>query len=164
MITYIEAPSLYNSPTDYPVSLFLGGGITGCPDWQSEITKKLRNSVLELSNLNFVVFNPKREDFPMDDPTAAEGQIKWEHEYLRLSSSILFWFPSETLCPITLYELGSWSMTKKPLFVGCHPDYKRKQDVVIQTGLVRPDVKVVFSIDDLANQVISSLSNGATYV
>jgi len=42
----------------------------------------------------------------------------------------LIGFPCETLCPITLYELGTWSIlsqqTGAKLFVGCHPEYKRK--------------------------------------
>ncbi len=41
----------------------------------------------------------------------------------------------------------------KPIFVGVHPDYQRRKDVEIQTQLVRPEVKVVYSLEDLAQQV-----------
>jgi hypothetical protein len=44
-------------------------------------------------------------------------------------------------------------MTDKPLFVGVHPDYKRRQDVEIQTELARPDIKIVYSLEALAKQV-----------
>src|SRR5262249_54129317 len=93
--------------------------------------------------------------FPIDDPGAAEEQIRWEFEHLRKADAILFWFPGETLCPIALYELGAWSMTDKPLFVGTHPAYARRQDVLIQTRLARPDVPVTESLADLAALALS---------
>ena len=74
---------------------------------------------------------------------------------LRVADAILFWFPQETLCPIVLYELGAWSMSGKTIFVGVHPAYSRRQDVEIQTGLVRPEVNVVYSLEELAAQVMS---------
>ena len=123
---YIEAPN--TTGPDVAMKVFLAGGITGCPDWQSDVVRYLED-------VDVTVFNPRREDFPIGDPNAAMDQIKWEHDHLRKADAILFWFPCETLCPIVLYELGAWSMTTKPLIIGCHPDYKRIQDVNIQTML-----------------------------
>ena len=142
-MNYIEALDTYDGQDK---SVFLAGGITGCPNWQAEIVELLNESAL-------VLFNPRRANFPIHDPTASEKQIKWEHDYLRKASAILYWFPCETICPIVLYELGAWSMTDKPIFVGVHPEYQRRQDVEIQTKFVRPEVEVVYSIKDLANQV-----------
>lgn len=45
-------------------------------------------------------------------------------------------------------------MTDKPLFIGIHPNYPRRQDVEIQTSLVRPDIKIVYSLQDLAEQIL----------
>jgi hypothetical protein len=143
---YIEAPNIYEENED---SIFLAGGITGCPDWQKEVIDNLGNS-------NLVLFSPRRKNFPIHDPSASDAQIKWEHDYLRKASSILFWFPCETLCPIVLYELGAWSMTNKQLFVGVHPNYERRRDVEIQTKYVRPDINVVYSLDDLCKQILSA--------
>ena len=120
---------------------------TGCPDWQQEMCILLNDSDLTL-------LNPRRADFPIGDPNAAKEQIEWEYKYLYQASAILFWFPYETLCPIVLYELGAWSKTNKTIFVGTHPDYKRKQDVEIQLSLSRPKVKIVSSIEHLAIQVV----------
>jgi hypothetical protein len=142
---YIEAPDTYDGSGK---SIFLAGGITGCPDWQADVVKLLEDSLLTL-------FNPRRANFSIHDPSASEFQSKWEHDHLRKVSSILFWFPSETLCPIVLYELGAWSMTDKPIFVGVHPEYQRRRDVELQTKLVRPAVKVVYSIQNLVQQVLS---------
>ena len=127
-------------------SIFLAGGITGCGDWQAEM-------VQYLSDLDVTLVNPRRKNFPIDDPRAAEEQIKWEFGYLQAVDAISFWFPKETLCPITLYELGSWMHSSKPLFIGVHPEYKRRHDVEIQTRLARKDQVIVYSIDELAGQI-----------
>jgi hypothetical protein len=128
------------------VSLFLAGGITGCPDWQSELTALLADTELTL-------LDPRRPNFPAHDPLAAPQQIEWEFRHLRKADAVLFWFPCETVCPITLYELGAWSMTAKPLFVGTHPDYQRRLDVQVQTRLARPEVAVLDRLADLASAV-----------
>ena len=139
---YIEAPNNYEGNER---SLFLAGGITECPDWQSELVEILKNE-------NITLLNPRRRNFP-NTPDASEKQIIWEHEHLRKATAISFWFPKETLCPITLYELGTWSMTDKPLFIGVNPDYQRRRDVEIQTKLARPEIKIVYYLEKLASQI-----------
>jgi len=81
-------------------------------------------------------------------------QIEWEYIHLLRADAIMFWFPSETLCPIALYELGRWNGHPKPVFIGCHPDYKRKHDIIQQTRLCDPRKKVVFSIIELVDQIL----------
>lgn len=142
---YVEAPKRYLPGVADPPAVFLAGGITGCPDWQQEARRLLEASPC-------VVLNPRRPDFPIGEPSAAWFQIDWEFRHLRKAKAVLFWFPKETLCPIALYELGAWSMTRKPIFVGAHPEYQRRQDVVIQTDMARPGVKVVDSVGALVEQ------------
>lgn len=141
---YVEALAPYHGREK---SIFLAGGISNCIDWQAEVTTLLADADL-------VLLNPRRANFPIHNPAESEVQIKWEFEHLRKATAILFWFPSETLCPITLYELGTWSMSEKPLFVGVHPNYQRRADVEIQTRLVRPDVAIVYTIEELVKQVL----------
>lgn len=140
---YLEAPRELERSL---ASVFLAGGITNCPNWQQEMVELLRDTDL-------ILLNPRRVNFPIGDPSAATEQIAWEYNHLRKATTILFWFPCETLCPIVLYELGAWSMTDKPIFVGVHPEYSRRQDVEIQTRLVKPDVEVVYSLENLASLV-----------
>jgi len=121
-------------------TLFLAGGITNCPDWQAD-------TLHHLKDLPITVYNPRRPNFPIKDPLAAEKQILWEYRALCASDVISFWFCAETLNPIVLFELGSWLRSPKPLFIGCHPGYSRIKDVVIQTGLVRPKQVVTVSVD-----------------
>jgi hypothetical protein len=138
---YVEAPTDYDRPGE--TSLFLAGGISNCVDWQSALVALLADTPLTL-------INPRRRDYPHDDPTAEEAQVTWEHRHIRRATAVSFWFPADTLCPVTLYELGSMSMTRKPLFVGMHAGYAKRFNVLVQTKLARPDVTVVDSLEALA--------------
>lgn len=140
---YVECPDVYNGPGK---RLFLAGGISGCQDWQKDMVNSLKDE-------NLVLINPRRKNFNTNNPEMEKEQIRWEFEELKKTDIASFWFPPQTLCPITLYELGKISMTDKPLFVGVDPGYARKNDIYIQTSLLRPDVKIVDSIDKLVNQI-----------
>jgi hypothetical protein len=135
----------------YP-TVFLAGGITGCPDWQEEISGFLKE-------VPVVLLNPRRKNFPINDKNASNEQIRWEFKHLRYADAILFYFPCETLCPIALYELGAWSMINKPIFIGVHNKYARKTDIEIQTSLVRPGMSICYSLSDLAHEVRSFAIN-----
>jgi hypothetical protein len=130
----------------HSTSLFLAGGITGCPDWQAEVLENIKE-------LNITVFNPRRKDFPIHDPSASEEQITWEYYKLRQATFVSFWFPKETLCPIVLFELGAALERTKNLFVGVHPEYPRRQDVEIQTKLQRPNLLRVYTLKQLSEMI-----------
>ena len=142
---YIECPSL-ESIDPNEKSLFLAGGISNCPNWQLEVVNMLKDS-------DWTIINPRRANFDVGNNQLLEPQIEWEHQRLRQARAILFWFPAQTLCPITLNELGAWSMMNKPLFVGTHPEYQRKYDVEIQTRLVRPEITIQDSLEKLVLQI-----------
>jgi hypothetical protein len=129
--------------------LFLGGGISGCPDWQTSLLNAVAPFLPHVGLLN-----PRRTEFDVNDPSMSDVQIEWEFHHLTAATEILFWFPKETLCPITLYELGAWSRSQKKLFIGTDPGYARAFDVEKQTKLVRPEIEIVHSINDLAKQVL----------
>lgn len=141
----IEAPNKHPEYAD----IFLGGGITNCPDWQADIITKL-------SPLEGVILNPRRTGEFTDD--IAVEQIKWEYKALRSVETLFFWFPEETLCPITLLELGVF--TQRPqtrLIVGTHPNYARRLDVVTQLELARPEVKVQSTLQGLLDEYMDTL-------
>lgn len=144
-MSVIECPEVYEPYDTSP--LFLGGGITGCPDWQSDF-------IWYMSDVpDLVLINPRRASFDVNDPAATPFQIKWEYEHIKMSAAVLFWFPCETLCPITLYELGVAAALNRNIFVGCHPKYARAQDVKEQLALIRPDVHVYDSLAALEIKV-----------
>ncbi len=143
---YVECPQIYEGKEK---SLFIAGGITGCSDWQNEFVNSLKDE-------NIILFNPRREIFiesHLNDLTMTNEQISWEHNYLEKASATSFWFTSETLCPITLFELGKQLMLNKPVFIGLHPNYARKLDVEIQVKLMRPEIEIVYDLNSLSAQV-----------
>lgn len=147
-LVYVECPVAFH-PSSTSRSVFLGGGISNCPDWQTELVELLEKRG---RCPGLVLFNPRRSSFDVADTKASEFQIAWEHRHLALASAATFWFPCETLCPITLYELGYWSAhpSRKPLFVGTHSKYARALDVRVQTALARPELRVGDSVEQLA--------------
>jgi len=53
------------------IKIFLAGGITNCPDWQKIIIDKIKhtsNPYQKTSLKNVTIFNPRRENFPIEDP------------------------------------------------------------------------------------------------
>lgn len=137
----------------FPTSLFLAGGIKDCPDWQSELLSKLQDQ-------SITIYNPRRKDFPTRDSDAAVKQITWEFMKLRRAKYVSFWFPKETVCPISLFELGAALERTKNYIIGMHPDYAKRQDVEVQTRLRCPVKQNVFaySLDELAELIKQACS------
>lgn len=144
MLDLIIAPM--ERPAIHENTLFLAGGITNCPDWQEQVINNLHDC-------DVTVFNPRRKEFDINDPSATEIQIAWEYKKLREATAILFWFPKETLCPIVLFELGAHLGRDIPLFIGCQQDYARIKDVQIQSRLVRPSIHVFIGLVWLIDRV-----------
>jgi hypothetical protein len=124
-------------------SIFLAGGISGCGNWQNDMIKEFNDST-------FTVVNPRRAGtIDRKDMVVSEEQIKWEFDYIRETSDVMFWFPSSSVCPIALYELGAtlermfWFVSKgggmgrpQKVYIGCDPAYDRLVDVKIQVKLI----------------------------
>ena len=137
----IIAPSLEipKNPT-----VFLGGGITNCDDWQSKVCKCFGDFN------DITVFNPRRENFNVLDGMATAQQIDWEFSKLEKCDIFSMYFcNSGSVQPICLYELGrnvvrmqnrfptTW---KHRIIVSVEEGYKRTQDVMIQMAYAMPGV------------------------
>jgi hypothetical protein len=154
---YVEAP---NKPTRYvQPGIFLAGGISNCPDWQSRMSKMVAKRI----KWPAMIFNPRRTFYPKSRD-AARKQIRWEFDHLWKAEIVTFWFCRATLCPITLYELGSHltrvslmkqTSQKRPrICIGIERGYQRTQDVLIQRDLLAPNVPIVDSIQSLVDFVV----------
>lgn len=149
-MTYVEAPTEFGGGMP---SVFLAGGITDCADWQAEARE-------HLERLDVAVLNPRRANFPIHDPSAAQRQIDWEYRHLRFADIILFWFAGgPSIQPIALYELGAHATSGKPIAVGCDPTYLRRADVLYQLALVRPELTVFDSLADTCEAVAGFLAH-----
>jgi nucleoside 2-deoxyribosyltransferase-like protein len=147
----IEAPN-YGYVQPYEVSIFLAGGITGCSDWQREFIEYFRH--ISHDALNCVLFNPRRSAFDISNESVSTEQITWEFDHLNRVDIVVFWFPHETLCPITLYELGyqlgqcSQSSIRN-LVIGTDEQYARAFDVSTQIHLTNSRLPICHSLDKL---------------
>jgi len=137
-------------------TVFLAGGITGCPDWQSQVIDRL-------SDLDICVFNPRRQNFDVNDKSVSASQISWEYCALRVATIVSFWFCKETIQPIALYELGAALMRNEYegqiVLVGVDPEYVRKFDVIAQTNIVSPtcDSLIVPTLDEHVDNIRSMI-------
>lgn len=121
------------------ITCFLAGGITNCWEWQNAVIDEL-NKMEDTEHL--VLFNPRRANFPIDDPNASQEQIEWEYNQLHKADIFSMYFTAgESTQPICMYELGVHvtraELDDKPrtVVVSVEKGYVREQDVVIQTKL-----------------------------
>ena len=169
---YVEAPNIVEDKTGI-TSVFLGGGITSCKDWQVNLVEILKD-------YNVTIYNPRRNQFDLTDVKVSEEQIRWEHKYLHESNILVFYFAEETLCPITLFELGAALErnmylpyhTRQHIIIYCEPGYKRKFDVEFQSSLAieyfdklskNPDILFV-QVTDNYDVFIDTLKLTITYL
>jgi hypothetical protein len=132
-LRHVRAPQVFDGAG---AAVFLAGGITGCPDWQSA-------AVSLMNEVDATVINPRRFTSPADKADIAAEQVAWECMYLERADLVLFWFPGgQAVQPIALYELGKIAAGDKPIAVGADPGYCRRLDVVLQLSHARPDVTV----------------------
>jgi hypothetical protein len=137
------------------VSVFLAGGITGCPEWQAELIHRLTGTV----DNSTVILNPRRPNFDMANSSwLTNEQIEWEYDYLKLADHKLFWFPKESICPIALFELGKeLGRGGINMLIGCDPEYSRIVDIQLQCKLEYKDVIVGF--DNFVQEACKRLSD-----
>jgi len=140
---YVQAPIVATEYNPKPW-IFLAGGITGCPGWQSEVKKALSDIEQDIT-----LINPRRDDFDVTNPDESLNQIRWERRHLNRCELISFWFAKETIQPIALFELGRFVDTPQSLVIGIHPEYPRRMDVEIQVTLARPDFRFAYSLSFL---------------
>ena len=146
----ITAPEIYKDNSN--ITCFLAGGITNCPNWQDEVIKNIKEySFSKNIDLKYLdIYNPRRVNFPIDNPNAAQEQIEWEFKYLEECDIFSMYFcnaPSDQ--PICMYELGrniseikneymgTW---EHRIIVSVEKGYKREQDELIQIRLATNNI------------------------
>lgn len=158
-MSYVEAPRYLEGIYEKNLgrkscpTLFLAGSISGAWNWQKEMANKLRQY--------YHIFNPRRGNYNSFSPEMEREQITWEYIHLEYCDNILFYFSHETLAPITLLELGAYldygRKNQKNIYICINPEYKRKNDVLIQTELRAPNLlkNITYNLCDLTKLLIS---------
>lgn len=129
----VKAPNKYL--IDRPV-IFLGGAIDQgkSENWQERVAK-------ELSDLNVIFLNPRRDDWDSSweqsiDNLQFREQVDWELEGQDIADLCIYVFGSNeeqaklTKAPIALLELGLYAKTHKTM-VCCPNGYYRKGNIDI---------------------------------
>ena len=136
------------------VCCFLAGGITNCAEWQDAVLDLLKDE-----DDHLIMFNPRRKNFPINDPTASFYQIKWEFDHLMNCDIFSMYFDGtkQSDQPICFYELGKYLTEMKYNFalnwedrivISCNYNFKRSDDVSIQTMLAsKGKIKINTSYD-----------------
>ena len=128
-------------PKKDDITVFLAGGISDCDNWQQKVIDYLNN---EDHTEHLVLFNPRRDNFPINDPSASQKQIEWEFYKIQSADIFSMYFcESKSNQPICLYELGrnipvfinKYNNWYDRILITCESNYSRKNDVVIQTYL-----------------------------
>lgn len=140
----ITAPTIY-TPKENEISLFLAGGITNCSNWQNEIIQRIERLRPDDLDNDLIIYNPRRENFPIHQSSAAEEQIRWEFNNLNQMDIFSMYFcAGESDQPICMYELGRYISQMQIRFptdwnhriiISVEDGYKRINDVLIQTKL-----------------------------
>lgn len=140
-IQVIQAPNY--SPVSTR-SVFLAGGITGCPNWQADAIRLFQGTGIA----EVTLMNPRREQaFPCGSDAIAQ-QVRWENFYLDCASVVLFWFTAgQAVQPIALYELGKIGAGRKPVATGADVSYRRRVDVILQLSYARPNIAVYSTLE-----------------
>lgn len=135
----ITAPEYNVSISD--IICFLAGGITDCWNWQNKVIDIL----YKYNPIDFVVFNPRRVNFPIGDPIEAYKQINWEFHWLERCDIFSMYFASgNSDQPICMYELGRNLVRMQHRFpydymdriiITSEDNYKRRHDVEMQSVL-----------------------------
>jgi hypothetical protein len=139
----ITAPHLYIPKYD-DVTVFLAGGITGCRDWQKETIEHLRKFVGR-DDTQVVVYNPRQEDFDINNPAATIDQITWEYQYLnQVDIFSMYFVGGDQVQPICMYELGRYIKPyEEDQVISVEMDYIRKIDVINQVALTTKGITTV---------------------
>lgn len=149
------------------IKCFLGGGITNCAKWQDEVIRAINNSDEDTSNL--VLYNPRRKNFPIDDPNASKDQVKWEFDWLSAADIFTMYFcnTEKSDQPICFYELGRYvtkMMYDHPddyisrIIVSCEDGFRRKADVIYQLHNIHPGIEIdtAGTPEDHASRIITA--------
>lgn len=153
---YIQCPNEYKPETLREQVIFMAGGITGCPDWQSDIIRDMYLKQSQGFILPYTMINPRRDNFDITKGSSEE-QIEWEHRHIEMSNWVFFWFPKDGKCMITLFELGIiLGGQRKNVRIGVEPGYCRELDVREQTKHYAPWLTIYSSLADLYEPLLGA--------
>ena len=134
-------PFPFRGGSSLQTSFFLAGGST---DWRQKLTDSMTSDQF----YHAIVVDPFDKNYKPEVNTA------WEFKSMQKVDCVVFWFPKESLYPISLFELGVVCRDSlKGLIVGMDLEYAKREIIIEQLKLFRPDVNVVSSLPEVMGQM-----------
>jgi len=138
-------------------AIYLAGGISDIDDWQDQFIshfKQLQSDTLmkALYLKNLTIINPRRNHFN-DKRSEIKKQIMWEHAHAKAADALVFYFPADSHCSISLFQYGKYLTSGKKIFVGIEKDHLKSLDIFAHTRIEKPDQNINYSITDLIEEV-----------
>lgn len=153
-VELVTAPGepLCDNPAE-KLKIFLAGGITGCRDWQKECVEWLDEILYNDYERNVLIYNPRRDKWDMNNPSAAYQQIEWEFRNLEKMDifSMYFCTSDTSVGPICFYELGRYicrmqmrfpNSWQRRIVISTDKGYSRANDVCYQTGFAGDEIRI----------------------
>lgn len=127
--------------------VFLAGTIDmgASEDWQKTAVELFR-----AKHGNYLLFNPRQDEWHPEREGEMDYQVNWELEHLESADYILMNFLPGSLSPITLLELGLHARDGR-LLVVCTPGYSRYDNVRITCA--RYSIPVFSSLEGAINAI-----------
>jgi hypothetical protein len=151
---YIQSPNVdVMELRKYCSRIFLAGGIIENDNWQEKVAGFLTQELPRV-----MIFNPRRESFDMKNDEMLAEQTQWEKYCLKNSTHIAFWFPSSSLCPLSLFELGKYGYGGggQHIEIGMDINYPRRQSIIEQlSGDIDPH-RIHETLEELCNSLKNS--------
>ena len=159
----VVAPYFFSLAKQH-ITCFLAGGITNCWEWQDKVINELK-SYSDTGAL--VVMNPRRPDFPINDPNAAPQQIMWEFYWLERCDIFSMYFAASEQSdqPICMYELGRNVIAMQHRFpesymnrivISCEDGYRRETDVKTQMNLALGQITISTTPEEHAKRIVEA--------
>lgn len=147
-IKKVQSPEQYEKINESEFALFLAGSVSY--PWREELAQMIDSDYV-------VLLIPINDHAHLNNK---DFRISWEHEHMKKADALLFWFPkgeannSRTFSMTSLFELGrAIESMDQPLIVGIDPEYPLREELLLQLKLLRPDIKVYGSLEDIAKSL-----------
>ena len=142
----------FSNISNSQVSLFLAGGST---KWRETVEHTLE------CNEDFhsvVILDPYDENYSTLPNTA------WEAQMMKKADCIVFWFTKESVCPVSLFELGyALRDHTKDIIIGVEPGYPKEDELDAQLITLCPKLVPFSSLEQLTRAIelyVEDTSNG----
>lgn len=137
----ITAPTEFERESS-ELTIFLAGCAGN--DWRKEFVKYFEKTP-------YTFLDPKRDTWGDMSEKEMEEQIAWEIKYCKFNYGMVFMFnDEEAVCPISLLEYGLWGIKDQAFTTVCiTPKYPKRFDLITQTKIINPRIKIVDNMDDL---------------